>query len=182
MEFHYEKHHRGYVTKLNTLVQNSALQDKTLTELVASDPKTLPGGVYNCAAQTWNHTFYWNSLTAPKNSVGPSEPVLKAINESFGSYDDFVKKFTDVSVNHFASGWSWLVLDKATGKLRIVDTHDAGSVLTDANLKPLLTCDVWEHAYYIDHRNARPKYLESYWKLVNWKFVENNLLKESGKL
>jgi superoxide dismutase, Fe-Mn family len=183
LDFHYNKHHAGYVTKLNSLATgNAAIEGKSLDDLVSSDPKSLPAGVYNSAAQTWNHTFYWKCLAPPSQGGGsaPSEALLKEINKAFGSYDAFVKKFSDVAAGHFGSGWAWLVLDKATGSLKIVDTHDAGCVLTDPNLKPLLTCDVWEHAYYIDYRNARAKYIESWWKLVNWKFAEANL--NSAKL
>lgn len=177
LDFHYNKHHAGYVTKLNGLVANNkALESRSLADLVSSDPKSLPAGVYNNAAQIWNHTFYWSSLASPSAGGGgqPGEALLTAITQSFGSFDEFKTQFSNVAAGHFGSGWAWLVLDKSSGKLRIVDTHDAGNPTVDSNLKPLLTCDVWEHAYYIDYRNARPKYIEAWWSLVNWKFAEAN--------
>lgn len=148
LDFHYNKHHAGYVTKLNGLVANSDLEKRKLDDIVASDPKSLPAGVYNNAAQIWNHTFYWQSMAPPNAGGGgkPSGPLMAAIESSFGSYDAFVKLFSDTAAGHFGSGWAWLVLDGASGKLKIVDTHDAGNPLQTAGYKPLLTCDVWEHA------------------------------------
>jgi Fe-Mn family superoxide dismutase len=128
--------------------------------------------IFNNAAQTWNHTFYWNGLS-PKGGGEPKGAMAEAINKAFGNFADFQKKFTDTTVNLFGSAWGWLV-KKADGSLDIVGTKDAGNPMTDKH-KPLLTCDVWEHAYYIDYRNARPKYMEAFWKLVNWDFVEKNL-------
>lgn len=110
-------------------------------------------------------------------SLDPNSVLAKKINESFGSFEEFQTKFSDVAGGHFASGWAWLVLEKSSGKVKIVDTHDAGTVLTQPDLVPLLTCDVWEHAYYIDYRNARPDYIKAWWKLVNWKFAQDNLQK-----
>lgn len=121
--------------------------------------------------QVWNHTFYWNSMS-PQGGGEPSGELAELINKSFGSYKDFQTAFTQEAAKHFGSGWAWLVLNQE-GKLAIVSTHDAANPIQDG-LTPLLTCDVWEHAYYVDYRNARPKYLESWWKLVNWKFAENN--------
>jgi Fe-Mn family superoxide dismutase len=176
LDFHYNKHHQTYVTKLNALVEgNSNLSKRSLIELVSSDARNLPAGVYNNAAQIWNHTFYWNSLTPPSKFTKPSSSFVELINKSFGSFDNFKNKFSDVAAGHFGSGWAWLVLDTSTGLLKIIDTHDAVCPLSLKNIKPLLTCDVWEHAYYIDYRNARPKYVSAWWNLVNWKFAEQNL-------
>jgi Fe-Mn family superoxide dismutase len=188
VDFHYNKHHAAYVTKLNAAVSgNSTLEKKSLTEIVSSDPKSFPAGVYNNAAQTWNHTFYWNSLAPPYAKGGngggvPTGNLANLINKSFGSFDEFKKKFSDSAAGHFGSGWAWLCLDSKDGLLKIVDTHDAFNPLAidGGHLKPLLTCDVWEHAYYIDYRNLRPKYIEGWWNLVNWKFAEKNL--EASKL
>jgi len=168
VEFHYEKHHRGYVVKLNQLTENTDLAKKTLEDLVTTEK----GKIFNLAAQTWNHTFYWNSLTA--NGGGePKGKLADAINKSFGSFQVFKTKFTEEAVNHFGSGWVWLVRD-GTNNLSIVSTHDAGCPITEGK-HPLVTCDVWEHAYYIDHRNNRAAYIEAWWKLVNWEFAEKNL-------
>ncbi|KAJ3384444.1 hypothetical protein HDU84_002920 [Entophlyctis sp. JEL0112] len=175
LDFHYNKHHAGYVAKLNTLITSSDLKSLSISEIVAKGPANVPAGIYNCAAQTYNHTFYWNSLApVATRQAAPSEKLLALITKSFGSFDAFKAKFSDVAAGHFGSGWAWLVQDKASGLLKIVDTHDAVSVLHDSSVKPILVCDVWEHAYYIDYRNARPKYVESWWGLVNWKFAEAN--------
>ncbi|KAJ3188108.1 hypothetical protein HDU82_004098, partial [Entophlyctis luteolus] len=168
-------HHASYVAKLNTLIGSSDLKSLTIPEIVAKGPANVPAGIYNSAAQTYNHTFYWNSLApVATRQAAPSEKLLALITKSFGSFDAFKTKFSDVAAGHFGSGWAWLVQDKASGLLKIVDTHDAVSVLHDSSVKPILVCDVWEHAYYIDYRNARPKYIENWWGLVNWKFAEAN--------
>jgi Fe-Mn family superoxide dismutase len=168
LEFHHGKHHNGYVTKLNAAVdKDSSLAGKSLEDLVRSQS----GGVFNLAAQTFNHTFYWNSLK-PGGGGEPSGAIADAINKAFGSFSDFKTQFTKAAGGHFGSGWAWLV--KEDSGLAIVDTHDAGCPLT-SNKTPILTCDVWEHAYYIDYRNARPKYLEAWWNLVNWDFANKNL-------
>ncbi|KAJ3330496.1 hypothetical protein HDU76_005525 [Blyttiomyces sp. JEL0837] len=177
---HYGKHHQAYVTKLNQLAAGTPLKDQSLDEIVAKGPSGgLPAGVYNSAAQTWNHTFYWKSLTPVAQGAGPnnqpSDKLKALIEKSFGSFDAFKTKFSDSAAGHFGSGWAWLVQDKATGLLKIVDTHDAVSAFSDASVTPILTCDVWEHAYYIAYRNARPKYIESWWHLANWKFAEANV-------
>jgi Fe-Mn family superoxide dismutase len=168
LEFHYGKHHQGYVTKLNGLVADTPLAQKSLEELV----KTESGKVFNNAAQIWNHTFYWKSLS-PKGGNAPTGKIADAINASFGSFDEFKKKFQEEAINHFGSGWVWLVRDD-NNKLEIVGAHDAGNPLTQGKT-PVLTCDVWEHAYYIDYRNDRAKYLEAFWNLVNWEFASANL-------
>jgi len=169
LEYHYGKHHAGYVKKLNAAIEkDSSLAGKSLEELI----KSQSGGVFNNAAQVWNHTFYWNSMS-PKGGGEPSGAIKDAIDKAFGSFSDFREKFNAAAGGHFGSGWAWLVKD-GSGNLAIVDTHDAGNPLTDGKT-PILTCDVWEHAYYLDYKNARPEYLEAYWNLVNWDFANKNL-------
>ncbi|KAJ3029374.1 UNVERIFIED_CONTAM: hypothetical protein HDU68_012341 [Siphonaria sp. JEL0065] len=177
LDFHYNKHHASYVTKLNSLIGSSDLKSLSIEEITAKGPTNVPAGIYNSAAQTYNHTFYWKSLApVATRQAAPSEKFNALIVKSFGSFDAFKTKFSDVAAGHFGSGWAWLVQDKATGLLKIVDTHDAVSVIHDTTVKPILVADVWEHAYYIDYRNARPKYIENWWALVNWKFAEDNLV------
>jgi len=171
LEFHYGKHHKTYVDKLNAALPGTKFEKMDLQEIIITSRGEYQK-VFNNAAQIWNHTFYWNGL-APKAGGEPKGAIAEALTKAFGSFGDFVKKFDDAAVNHFGSGWAWLV-KKPEGALDVISTHDAATPMTDG-LKPLLTCDVWEHAYYIDYRNARPKYLEAFWKLVNWDFVEKNL-------
>lgn len=168
IEYHYGKHHQAYVTKLNAAVEGTPDADKSLEDLI----KSSSGGIFNNAAQVWNHTFYWNCLS-PNGGGEPTGKVAEAINASFGSFENFKKEFTDKAATLFGSGWAWLVKG-ADGKLAIAQTANAGCPLTD-NHTPLLTCDVWEHAYYVDYRNARPDYIAAFWNLVNWDFVEKNL-------
>ena len=168
LEYHYGKHHNTYVVNLNNLIKGTEFAGKTLEEIV----KTSNGGVFNNAAQVWNHTFYWHCLS-PNGGGEPTGKVADAINQSFGSFAEFKAQFTDAAVKNFGAGWTWLV-KKADGTLAIVSTSNAATPLTTTD-KPVLTVDVWEHAYYIDYRNARPKYLENFWALVNWSFVEKNL-------
>jgi superoxide dismutase, Fe-Mn family len=168
LEFHYGKHHNSYVVKLNGLLKGSPDEDKSLEEIVQSSS----GGIFNNAAQVWNHTFYWNCLS-PSGGGDPSGALASAINAHFGSIDEFKAKFTDSAVNNFGSGWTWLV-QHTDGGLAIVNTSNAATPLSDG-VTPLLTVDVWEHAYYIDYRNLRPKYMEAFWALVNWDFAENNV-------
>jgi Fe-Mn family superoxide dismutase len=168
LEFHYGKHHKTYVDKLNGLAEGTDLENKTLEEVVRSSD----GGVFNNAAQIWNHTFYWHCLS-PNGGGAASGPVAESIDKAFGSFDKFKEEFTNSAVNNFGSGWTWLV-KRADGSVAIVNTSNAGTPLTDASVTPLLTVDVWEHAYYIDYRNARPKYMEAFWALVNWEFVNDN--------
>ncbi|SEA29934.1 superoxide dismutase [Fe] [Microbulbifer marinus] len=168
LEYHYGKHHKTYVDKLNGLLEGTPDADKSLEEVV----KSSSGGVFNNAAQIWNHTFYWNCLS-PNGGGEPSGAVAEAINKAFGSFDKFKEEFTTSAVNNFGSGWTWLV-KKSDGSVAIVNTSNAGTPLTEADQTPLLTCDVWEHAYYIDYRNLRPKYMEAFWALVNWDFVNQN--------
>ncbi len=169
LEFHYGKHHNTYVVKLNGLIDGTPDADKSLEEIV----KSSSGGVFNNAAQIWNHTFYWHCLS-PNGGGEPSGAVADAISAAFGSFADFKSKFTDSAVNNFGSGWTWLV-QNADGSLAIVNTSNAATPLTDEGVTPLLTVDVWEHAYYIDYRNARPNYMEAFWNLVNWEFVAANM-------
>ncbi|AOS97420.1 Fe superoxide dismutase [Microbulbifer aggregans] len=168
LEYHYGKHHKTYVDKLNGLLEGTADADKTLEEVI----KSSSGGVFNNAAQIWNHTFYWNCLS-PNGGGEPTGAVEEAINKAFGSFEKFKEEFTNSAVNNFGSGWTWLV-KKSDGSVAIVNTSNAATPLTESDQTPLLTCDVWEHAYYIDYRNARPKYMEAFWKLVNWDFVNQN--------
>ena len=169
LEFHYGKHHKTYVDKLNGLVDGTDLAGKSLEEVVRASQ----GPVFNNAAQVWNHTFYWHCLS-PNGGGEAKGAVAKAIDSAFGSFAAFKEQFTNSAVNNFGSGWTWLVKG-ADGKLAIVNTGNAATPLTDKALVPLLTVDVWEHAYYIDYRNARPKYMEAFWALVNWDFVNANL-------
>lgn len=168
LEYHYGKHHATYVTNLNKLIPGTEFENLPLEEIV----KKSSGGMFNNAAQIWNHTFYWNCL-APNAGGEPSGALADAIAKTFGSFAAFKEKFSATAVGTFGSGWAWLVKNP-DGSLAIESTSNAGCPLT-AGKTPLLTCDVWEHAYYIDYRNARAKYVEEFWKLVNWKFVETNL-------
>ena len=167
LEFHYGKHHKTYVDKANGLLPGTEFENMSLEDIIRKSS----GGIFNNVAQIWNHTFFWSCLT-PGGSE-PSEALQARLNEAFGSVDAFKEKLTTTAINTFGSGWAWLV-KTADGKLDVVSTSNAGNPLTDGHT-PLLTCDVWEHAYYIDHRNARPKFLEAFWSLVNWDFVERNL-------
>lgn len=164
LEYHYGKHHQAYVTNLNKLIEGSEFADQSLEDIIRSSS----GGIFNNAAQVWNHTFYWNCLT-PNSSKQPSGPLLDAINSTFGSFDLFKEQFSQTAITTFGSGWAWLVKN-AQGAVELVSTSNAQTPLTQ-NQTPLLTCDVWEHAYYIDYRNARPQYVEKFWDLVNWDFV-----------
>ncbi|MGA0935122.1 MAG: Fe-Mn family superoxide dismutase [Pseudohongiellaceae bacterium] len=168
LEYHYGKHHNTYVVKLNGLIEGTPDADKSLEEIV----KSSSGGVFNNSAQVWNHTFYWNCLS-PNGGGEPTGAIADAINAAFGSLEDFKAKFTDSAVNNFGSSWTWLV--KKGDSLEIVNTSNAATPLTDADATPLLTVDLWEHAYYIDYRNLRPKYMDAFWALVNWDFVNANL-------
>jgi len=168
LEFHYGKHHRTYVDKLNGLIEGTEFATASLEDIVRKSS----GGIFNNAAQVWNHTFYWHCL-APNGGGEPTGALAAAIDAAFGSFGAFKEQFTDRSVTLFGSGWAWLV-KQPDGTLAITQTSNAETPLTGASL-PLLTCDVWEHAYYIDYRNARPKYLEAFWQLVNWDFVASNM-------
>ncbi len=164
LEFHYAKHHATYVAKLNSAIEGTADADKSLEEIVRSSS----GGLFNNAAQVWNHTFYWNCLS-PSGGGEPSGSLADAIARDFGSFAEFKQKFSDCAITTFGSGWAWLVKG-GDGGLSIESTSNAATPLVGSST-PILTCDVWEHAYYIDYRNARPKYVEAFWNLVNWEFV-----------
>ena len=168
LEYHYGKHHKTYVDKLNGMIPGTEFEGKDLEAII----KTSSGGVFNNAAQIWNHTFYWNCLS-PNGGGEATGAVAEAISAAFGSFDTFKEEFTNSAVGNFGSGWTWLV-KKADGSVAIVNTSNAETSLTDEGVTPLLTVDVWEHAYYIDYRNARPAYMDAFWKLVNWEFVNKN--------
>ncbi len=168
IDYHYGKHHETYVDNLNKLTAGTDKEKLSLEELI----KTGSGGLFNNAAQVWNHTFFWNCLK-PKGGGTPTGALDQAIDKNFGSFDKFKEQFTQMAVTQFGSGWAWLV-KKPDGSLAVAQTGNAGNPMTGGD-KPLLTCDVWEHAYYIDYRNARPKFVEAFWKLVNWDFVSKNL-------
>ena len=167
LEYHYGKHHKTYVDKLNGLVPGSEFEGKTLEEIV----KASSGGVFNNAAQIWNHSFYWNCLS-PNGGGEATGAIAEAIEASFGSFEAFKEEFTNSAINNFGSSWTWLV-KKADGSLAIVNTSNAETPLTGDDT-PVLTVDLWEHAYYIDYRNARPAYMGAFWNLVNWEFVNAN--------
>lgn len=167
LEYHYGKHHQTYVTNLNNLVPGTEFEGLSLEEIIMKSS----GAIFNNAAQVWNHTFYWNSL-APSAGGAPTGALAEAIEASFGSFEKFKEEFTKCAITTFGSGWAWLVKN-TDGSLALVSTSNAACPLTSGQ-KPLLTCDVWEHAYYIDYRNARPAYLEAFWALVNWEFAAAN--------
>jgi Fe-Mn family superoxide dismutase len=167
LEFHYGKHHQTYVTNLNNLVKGTEFEAMGLEDIVRKSS----GGMFNNAAQIWNHTFYWNSLS-PQGGGQPTGALADAINAKWGSFDAFKDAFTKSAIGNFGSSWTWLV-KKADGSLDIVNTSNAATPITGTDT-PLLTCDLWEHAYYIDYRNRRPDYLSAWWSLVNWAFAAKN--------
>lgn len=168
LEYHYGKHHKAYVDNLNNLIPGTDFEGQPLEYIV----KHSQGSIFNNAAQVWNHTFYWNSLS-PNGENKPAGALAQAIEKTFGTFENFKEQFTKTAIGTFGSGWAWLV-KKADGSLEIQSTSNAQTPIT-AGHQALLTCDVWEHAYYIDYRNSRPKYLEHFWELVNWDFVMQNL-------
>lgn len=168
LEYHYGKHHQAYVNNLNKLIANTSAENQSLEEIIRS----AQGGAFNNAAQIWNHTFYWHSLS-PAGGGEPNGELAKAIDQDFGSFAEFKKQFTQASTTLFGSGWAWLVKNN-DGTLTIEQTTNAHTPLTDPTKTPLLTCDVWEHAYYIDVRNARPQYVDNFWQVVNWDFAADN--------
>lgn len=167
ISFHYGKHHAAYVNNLNNLLPGSPFENSTLEQIVLK----AEGGIFNNGAQVWNHTFYWEGLGGKGGR--PSGNLLKLIDEAFGSFDQFKLSFADAAVKQFGSGWAWLVVDKS-GKLAITSTSNAGNPMRDG-LKPLFTCDVWEHAYYLDFQNRRPDYVNAFWDIVNWEKVAERL-------
>jgi len=168
LEFLYGKHHQAYVTNLNKLVPGTKFENATLEEII----KEATGGIFNNGAQVWNHSFYWNCLK-PGSDSQPSGKLLDLISRDFGSFETFKEKFTAAAATLFGSGWAWLCSDDA-GKLHIIQESNAGNPLRDG-YKPLLTCDVWEHAYYLDKQNRRPDYIGDFWKLVDWDAVAGRL-------
>jgi superoxide dismutase, Fe-Mn family len=168
IEFHYGKHHQAYVNNLNNLVPGTEFENASLEEII----KKASGGIFNNGAQIWNHTFYWNCLK-PNSGGIPTGKILEAINKSFGSFDEFKQKFSTAAATLFGSGWAWLV-KKQDGSLDIIQESNAGNPLRNG-LIPLLTCDVWEHAYYIDQQNKRPDYISAFWNLVDWDAVSVRL-------
>jgi len=167
LQFHHGKHHATYVDKLNGMIPGSEFESATLEDIIQG----ASGGMFNNAAQIWNHSFYWNCLS-PNGGGAPGQKLGEAIDQTFGSFDEFKDQFAAAALGNFGSGWTWLVKNNAGG-LEIVNTDDAENPMTQDYL-PLLTCDVWEHAYYIDYRNRRPDYIAAFWQLVNWDFVANN--------
>lgn len=168
IEYHYGKHHNAYVTKLNAAIPGTEFEHMSLEEIIMKSN----GGLFNNAAQVWNHSFYWNCL-APKAGGNATGNIAGAITSKWGSFDSFKEAFSTSAATNFGSGWTWLVKN-SRGELEIVNTDDAKTPMTDG-LTALLTIDVWEHAYYVDYRNARPKYIEAFWNLVNWDFVNSNM-------
>ncbi|MGQ9660111.1 MAG: superoxide dismutase [Thermochromatium sp.] len=167
IEYHYGKHHQAYVTNLNNLIKDTEFADMPLEDIILKSS----GGIFNNAAQVWNHTFYWNCLS-PNGGGAPSGALASAIDATFGSFDEFKRQFAQSAAGNFGSGWTWLVKN-ADGSIEIFNTSNAGTPMTSGKIA-LLTVDVWEHAYYIDYRNARPTYLERLWDKVNWAFVAAN--------
>jgi Fe-Mn family superoxide dismutase len=168
LDYHYGKHHQAYVDNLNKQIAGTEFADLPLEEIVRKSS----GGMFNNAAQVWNHTFYWNCLS-PSGGGEPSGKLADAINKAFGSFEQFKEQFSQTAITTFGSGWGWLV-QRPDGNLALVSTSNAATPIT-GNDTPLLTCDVWEHAYYVDYRNARPKYVEAFWKLVNWEFASGQM-------
>ena len=167
IEYHYGKHHQAYVTNLNNLIPGTEFEHLSLEEIV----KVSSGGIFNNAAQVWNHTFYWNCLS-PNGGGAPTGALADAINAKFGSFEEFKKQFNQSAATNFGSGWTWLVKN-ADGSIEVFNTSNADTPARHGK-QALLTVDVWEHAYYIDYRNARPSYMEKIWDKVNWAFVAAN--------
>lgn len=169
LEYHYGKHHQAYVINLNNLIPGTEFEHKSLEDII----KTSSGSIFNNAAQVWNHTFYWNCLRSPRENNEPSGALADQMSKTFGSFAEFKDQFSKAAATNFGSGWTWLVKN-TDGALTVINTSNAGTPMTEGK-QALLTCDVWEHAYYIDYRNARPKYIEAFWSLVNWDFVASQL-------
>lgn len=175
LEFHHGKHHKAYVDKTNAAILGTGLENATLEDIVVAAKENGDQGLFNNAAQTWNHTFYWNSMT-PRGGGAPSGALASAIKDAFGGVDGFADAFSAAGASQFGSGWAWLVA--RNGKLEVTKTLNAETPLTDAGATPLLTMDVWEHAYYLDYQNKRPDYIDAFLtKLINWDFAEANLKK-----
>lgn len=172
LEYHYGKHHKAYIDKLNTALETEDFGDASLEEIITK----AKGGTYNNAAQAWNHSFYWYGMS-PQGGGEATGQAAGAIDEAFGDFASFKQQFTDVATTHFGSGWAWLALN-AEGKLEIMGMHDADSPLK-VGAKPVLALDVWEHAYYLDYQNARPDYITAFWNVVDWDFVSKQLTSNS---
>lgn len=168
VEFHYEKHHQGYVNKVNGLIPGTPFEEASLEEIIAK----ADGGIFNNGAQVWNHTFYWNSLS-PNGGGKPQGNLIEAIDRDFGSFEAFKEQFSNACATLFGSGWVWLSLDKEN-KLQITQESNAGNPLR-SGMKPILVCDVWEHAFYLDRQNRKPEYIDGFWQLVNWKIVAERM-------
>ena len=171
-DYHYGKHHAAYVNNLKNLIQDTPLEDKSVKEIILEAHKKQDAGLFNNAAQHWNHTFFWHCLS-PSGGSAPTGNIKELIERDFQSFDLFKEEFSSSATKLFGAGWAWLAQDDA-GKLEIIPMKDAHTPLTESK-KPILTLDVWEHAYYIDYRNARPKFVESFWEMVNWDFANENL-------
>ena len=168
LEYHHGKHHASYVRKLNKQIPGTEFESASLEEII----RKASGGIFNNGAQVWNHTFYWNCLS-PDGGGNPVGALAQVIDRTFGDFTQFKERFSESAATNFGSGWTWLVKNP-DGSLAVVNTSNADNPMTDGS-QPLLTCDVWEHAYYIDYRNARKKYIDAFWNLVNWDFVTQNL-------
>ena len=164
LEFHYGKHHQAYVNNLNKLTQGTKFENKTLEDII----KEAEGGIYNNGAQVWNHTFYFECFSS-EGGGEPTGELMEAIIKSFGSFSEFKEKFTNAVATLFGSGWAWLIKDN-NGKLDVIQESNAGNPIRNG-LKPILTCDVWEHAYYLDYQNKRPDYIKAFWNLINWDII-----------
>jgi len=171
-DYHHGKHHAAYVTNLNNLVKDTPWENKNLEEIIVASHTEKNAPIFNNSAQVYNHTFFWNCIS-PNGGGAPTGKIMELINRDFGGFDTFKEQFSSAAVKLFGSGWAWLTMN-AAGKLEIKQYANAGTPATD-NLKGVLTVDVWEHAYYIDHRNARPKFVDMYWDVVNWNFANTNL-------
>ena len=168
LDYHHGKHHKAYVDNLNKMIEGTEFADMPLVEIIRKSQ----GGMFNNAAQVWNHTFFWNCMS-PNGGGEPTGPLAEGINKAFGDFATFKAQFSETAIKTFGSGWAWLV-QRPDGALALVSTSNANTPLTGEDT-PLLTCDVWEHAYYIDYRNARPKFVEAFWNTVNWEFVASNM-------
>ncbi|EMD82957.1 superoxide dismutase [Pacificimonas flava] len=178
LNYHYGKHHKAYVDKTNAAIEGTDLEGKTLIEVFKAAKQKGDQGLFNNSAQVWNHTFYWHGMTP--NGGQPTGDIAAKIDEAFGSFDKFKEEFASKGAGNFASGWTWLV--EKDGQLAIVNTDDASNPIAEGTGKPLLTMDVWEHAYYLDRQNARPDYIDHFFQVVNWEFVGECLGKDEADL
>lgn len=172
-DYHYEKHHAAYVKKLNQIIKNTSLEERVLEDIILSSHQNNEVVLFNNAAQHWNHSFFWHCLS-PDGGGAPDGNIRDMIIRDFKSIENFKEQFSDMAAKLFGAGWAWLAQNKS-GKLEILAMSNAQTPLTE-NKTPILTLDVWEHAYYIDYRNARPKFIESFWDIINWEFANKNLI------